>query len=303
MKLYRFLIVFFGVYCGCVHAGLYPDTKIKHDPVTVQTPDHRVTLEAEITDPARIDQARCYFRIAASAEYLFTPMARTIGNIYNCSLPAIAYTSSSLEYLFVVKNKRSQVIRSRTYVSEVRYQDSLPQQQRFVGNDTVLEVYDELEMMSHIPANISDKKLKLVQVGKNDELFGLKIDIYGVSQVPAALHAMPGYFGGFLVDDKGDVYPAEGYAVDIKPKELSQLDFLLHVLHEDPLNLTDDSWEQSITASVVHNGDSIDIDTSRSNNSIAGRFVGDINSKGDMFVYDKHDNEIWTSYFGPTRQV
>jgi len=22
-----------------------------------------------------------------------------------------------------------------------------------------------------------------------------------------------------------------------------------------------------------------------------------------MFVYDKHDNEIWTTYFGPARQV
>ncbi|MDH3693441.1 MAG: hypothetical protein OER96_02585, partial [Gammaproteobacteria bacterium] len=136
MNFFRLLIVFFGVYCGCVHAGLYPDTKIKHDPATVLMPNHRITLNAEITDPARIDQARCYFRVAASADYLFTPMTRTIGDMYNCLLPAVAYDSSSLEYLFVVNNKRSQVIRSRIFVSEIRHQDSLPEQQRFAGNDT-----------------------------------------------------------------------------------------------------------------------------------------------------------------------
>ncbi len=250
MNLIRLIIVFFGVCCSFAQADLYPNTKIKHDPAPLLAPGHRTLLEADITDPARVDQARCYFRLAASAEYYFTPMTRTVGNTYSCSLPAAALASSSLEYLIVVKNKQSQVIRSRIYHLQIRAQDVLPPQQRSANQESTLEIFDELDANLQVPTNISDKKLKFVRAKNKDDLFGLKIDIYSNSQVPTTLDVMPGYFGGFFVDENGDIYPVEGYAVDIKPKELSQSDFFLHVLHEDPLNLTDDSWEGIFTVRI-----------------------------------------------------
>ena len=313
MKLLRIFIALIGLYCGCVQAGSYPETMIKHKPITLLAPSHRLLLEAEITDPAHIDKVRCYFRVAASAGYLFTPMTRTTGDAYNCSIPAVRNASGSLEYLIVVKNKRSQVIRTRTYISEIRHQETLPKWQRLLDNESSLTIFDELNLVTRVPTGFNDRNLKLAHINNRNDLFGLKIDIYNIAQVPASLKVMPGYFGGFSIDEAGDVFPVEGYAINLKLSDVSFLKSVLYVIHEDALNLTGENWEgefyrtdsssrQSITASAVHSGGSIDIDTSRSNGSIAGRFEGNINSSGDMFVYDKYDNEIWTTHFGPAQQ-
>ncbi len=313
MRLLKVITLLIGLSCSFAQAGLFPETEIEHERVTVIAPGSRVLLEAEITDPARVDRVRCYFRTAADSDYLFTPMIKTTGDVYSCPIPAIKISSASLEYLFVVVNKKAQVIRSKIYTVEIRHQTTLPPWQQLVSNEDKLKIYDELDLVSYVPDAFNDSKVDIVPIEDKDDLFGLKVDIYGIDQLPVSLKAVPGYFGGFSIETDGTVWPVKGYAVDLKHDDLSALHSFIRVIHEDALNLTGDNWQgefyrtdssgrQSITASATHSGNSIDIDTSRSNSSIAGRFVGDINSKGDMFVYDVYDNEIWTTYFGPARQ-
>lgn len=54
-----------------------------------------------------------------------------------------------------------------------------------------------------------------------------------------------------------------------------------------------------LTATIVHEGNRVIIDTSLPDTGPEGRFQGTISAVGGLLVYDTFDGEDWTTLFGP----
>ncbi|MDH3695491.1 MAG: S-layer homology domain-containing protein [Gammaproteobacteria bacterium] len=268
--------------------------------------DHRALLAANLFDSTGVVSARCYFRVSSSSPYWFVPMARTTNDNYRCEIPALAHGAARLEYQFVIANNRLQVIRSQVFSIDIRNDVNAPSWQRFQTNNQSIFVHQEHGIVPGDPLIFSDANVLIDTIVDTRKLLGLRTDIYSVDHIDSAQEFMQGYFGGFAVEASGSVVPVQGFAMELNPQKSlnsiqSKVDLIEGSDWEGEFYVTNSSSKNSITASVNQSGSNVDIDTSRSGR--AGRFIGSINSSGDMFVIDPHDGEIWTTYFGPATPI
>lgn len=92
------------------------DTEMIHSPPDYFVSDHRIQLEALVTDPAGIKLARCYFKAAGEADLVFVPMTSGGENKYTGILPAPSASTTQIEYLFLAVNNHHQVVRSQLFL-------------------------------------------------------------------------------------------------------------------------------------------------------------------------------------------
>lgn len=96
-------------------AGATPaSTSITVKGPTSVVPGKRVTLSAEVTDPAGIELVRCYFRSAGEADYVFVPMSALVGATYAATLPAPAATTTAFDYVVLAVTGLGVVVKTAT---------------------------------------------------------------------------------------------------------------------------------------------------------------------------------------------
>jgi len=287
-------------------ASPMPDTRIEHAAAQHFVSGHRLTLEAHIADSAGVLNPRCYFRLNSNSPHWFTPMVRIASDQYRCEVPALAPAGDELQYQFVIANKHSQVIRSQSFSVEIRESAAAPSWQQSITNNGPLVVYREAGIIQNSVLIFDDANLTADIVNDEKKLFGLRAGVYEIDHIENTREFMQGYFGGFSLLASGDIVPVSGVALNLNPqKTINSIQGKVSLIEDNGWSgefyVTSSGSKDSITASVSQSGTAVDIDTSRSGR--AGRFIGDINSSGDMFVIDLHDGEIWTTYFGPATSI
>lgn len=107
------LLVVPVVYAATVQAA---DTEMKHSPPDYFVSDHRIQLEALVTDPAGVRLARCYFKATGETDLVFVSMTSRGENKYAGILPAPSASTTQIEYLFLAVNNNNQVVRSQMFL-------------------------------------------------------------------------------------------------------------------------------------------------------------------------------------------
>jgi hypothetical protein len=90
-------------------------TVIKHKAIDYFVSGHRIRLEAEITDPAGVKLARCYFRAAGLADYVFVGMKHVNGDTYEAVLPKPSISTELFEYLFLAVNQNGEIVKTQVF--------------------------------------------------------------------------------------------------------------------------------------------------------------------------------------------
>ena len=89
-------------------------------------PEKRIAITAEITDPAGIKLARCYFRAAGEADYVFVPMSKQEETKYTAILPAPAATTQALDFTVLAVNTYGAVVKSNPVIVPVKLDKHIP---------------------------------------------------------------------------------------------------------------------------------------------------------------------------------
>ena len=96
-------------------ADTAPATDYSHTAPEYLLPGARTTITAKITDPKGIKLARCYFRIAGEADYLFVPMQQGSGDTYSAILPSFNADTRVLQYRLLAVNKAGEATQTAEF--------------------------------------------------------------------------------------------------------------------------------------------------------------------------------------------
>ena len=323
LRLLKLVILFF---CSIsipliAQATPRPDTFIKHEIIPYFTADQIVILGAQLTDTEGITAARCYFKTDLDNNYLYVPMDYLTENNFQCFLPAFRSGLQTLEYFFLIVNGSGQVIRSTPYVITEADRNTTTDELTAAVSSDVLDVYSELGDSEIENTSICDNRISLMPTQHSHQLHGLRAGIYKQTVIPDSFNAMPGYFGGFILNPTDNtIQPTKGFAPNMKGL-LIQSGPSMDALSQDtdiedtsaqPVNITGDDWVGYYTrtdtsyilylaASISQEGSRVEITTTKS--GLGHYFSGNINAYGDMLVYDSFDGEDWTTHYGPARST
>ncbi len=325
MNIVRLLIFFLGIIASVstATAAPIPVASIKHQAIPSFSEGERLALNAALSDQYGISVARCYFKTESDGKYLYATMDRQAENSYQCILPAFKPGSGSLEYFFLIVNGKRQVIRSISYFANQAESESLAEWQIDIDASAPLQVYSELETVQIEDTALADTSAHLVTTVNTEDLFGLLAGVYETEQIPDRLNVMPGFFGGFILDDP-DTEPVllKGFAPNLKvaavdtsllqapvttnsiiepqpstqaesdsPPDIAGLDWSGY------FKITGDPQKEFLDASIEQEVFSVHLVTTKSD--LGHYFFGSINSAGDMYMHDVETGEIWTTHFGP----
>jgi len=106
--------------------------------------EHRIRVQAEITDEAGVKVARTYFRAVGEADYVFVPMQSLKDNIYEAVIPKPSKDTQTLEYIILAVNQKGQIV--KTEVFKVKKDDGkeVPEWQKAVSEEGEIKVSTEL---------------------------------------------------------------------------------------------------------------------------------------------------------------
>ncbi len=106
-----------------VSSGPYASSskaEMSHTPPEYFIPANRIQVDVNIKDPAGIDRARCYFKAAGEADFVFVAMMHTGGSdrgySYSAILPAPSSSTGQIQYLFLAVNKANEIVKSRPFL-------------------------------------------------------------------------------------------------------------------------------------------------------------------------------------------
>ncbi len=298
------------------HADLLPDTTIAHAAASSFTVNERTVLEARLTDSENITDARCYFKADQDRDYLYMTMHELTENSFQCIVPAFGPGVASIEYFFLVVNGRGQVIRSTPYLISEPGTAAVPGSCNGDAAVEQLELYSELGNTERADTSITDNRIILVATQQSNQLYGLRAGVYDQNDIPDSYAAMPGFFGGFVLNPLTDsVEPVTGFAPGIQVLPLYRNTAPAAPADGDVtttterVNVAGSNWtgyfyrtDNSgyriyLTASISQNSSQVSVSTSKS--GIGSYLTGTINYYGDMLVYDSYDGEDWTTHYGP----
>jgi hypothetical protein len=103
-----------------------PQTSITFKEPSYVVPGKRITLNAEVRDPAGIKLVRCYFRAAGEADYVFVTMSKQSESTYIATLPAPSATSKALEYMVLSVNTYNSVVRTKQATVAINTDPAIP---------------------------------------------------------------------------------------------------------------------------------------------------------------------------------
>jgi hypothetical protein len=321
MRVGKGVILFFlfmGMSASPVFAALLPDTAIRHEATGYFEAGTRPLLDARISDTKGITAARCYFKAGSDIHYLFVSMDHLAENRFQCTLPAFRQGSQSLEYFFLIVNGDRQVVRSGSYIArEAVGDEEAVADQAAADPSSFLLVQSELGPIEREGTAILDDRAVLAAVEDVNQLYGLRAGVHEPGMIPDAFNAMPGYFGGFVLDRlDGTIRPVKGFVPNIHPS-LSRQAFPMDGYREgfdvqaesgNPPDIGGEDWSgyftrtdsdvrKYLTATIVLSGRDVTITTTLIG---LGHFLsGIINESGYMLLYDEYDGEDWTTHDGP----
>jgi hypothetical protein len=128
------------------------ETEIVHEGISEAVSGNRIQVTATVTDPAGLDVVRTYFKAAEGRNYNFVAMEDIGNNQFAGTLPAPAADAGSVEYLILVKNSDSMVVKTQTFQTTV-VEGNLDGSES--GDDPV-QVYSELSQAPTEIAGFSD---------------------------------------------------------------------------------------------------------------------------------------------------
>lgn len=134
-------------------------TRVRHEPISYFVPEHRIAVDARVTDKSGIDRVRCYFKADMHAEYVFVPMAHIKGSDYRAVLPAPAPYSEEIQYLFLAVNQDRQVVKTQAFFAGKAPDNTGVPEWQTIPSDTVLTVYIELAAPPETVHGFSDSLL------------------------------------------------------------------------------------------------------------------------------------------------
>ncbi|KJR43174.1 membrane protein [Candidatus Magnetoovum chiemensis] len=129
--------------------------KVKHKPVKYFVPEHRIIVNAEVSDPAGVNLVRCYFKASAQADYVFVGMQPSSGGDYQGILPAPDKTTKTIEYLFLVLNNKKQVVKTQKFTISKNDSKEVPSWQN-VGSKGNIQVSTEVPTTSETLTGFKD---------------------------------------------------------------------------------------------------------------------------------------------------
>ncbi|HOP47941.1 MAG TPA: hypothetical protein PK874_09780 [Desulfobacteraceae bacterium] len=130
-------------------------TEMKHNPPKYFVPDHRIQLDADVSDPAGVELVRCYFKAAGEADFVFVPMANTEKNDYAGILPAPSPATEQIEYLFLAVNRNNEVVKSQSFIINREEKKEAPAWQE-IAKEGEIQVSMELDQVPAELAGFSD---------------------------------------------------------------------------------------------------------------------------------------------------
>ena len=129
---------------------------IKHKPFDYFVPGKRIDVTADVSDPSGVDLVRCYFRAEEHADYVFVSMGTTYGSAFQGVIPAPDSQTKTLQYLFLVKNKRDAVAKTQVfYIKREEDKPILPWQQ--IKSEDVIQASTELDEVPDAVMGFSDQ--------------------------------------------------------------------------------------------------------------------------------------------------
>ena len=154
----------------------WAQTSIDHSAIAYFVPDKRVRLEARVTDPKGVKQARTYFKAGAQADYTYVPMQAGAGGRYVAVLPAPSAATPSIEYLILAQNADGQVVRTDAYTVQARRGADTPAWQSASGQSE-LKVFTELPNAPKVVPGFTDSIA--LDVAESGARLGAAAGLYG----------------------------------------------------------------------------------------------------------------------------
>lgn len=175
-------------------ADTTPTTDYSHTAPEYLLPGARTTITAKITDPKGIKLARCYFRIAGEADYLFVPMQQGPGNTYSAILPAFNAATRVLQYRLLAVNTEGEATQTAEFSVPTGHGGAVVPPWQHTVRTGALPVATESEIRStgrsRKGAGFSDTMiLRLAE--PQDRLFMNAVEVSGPTVKATAHHAQP----------------------------------------------------------------------------------------------------------------
>ncbi len=130
------------------------NTAIKHKHAGKVKAGTRISLKANVSDDSGVKSVRAYFKATGATDYSFVKMQAVDGNTYVGTLPAPASSSAGLDYLILVENGDSLIIKTQTYAVSV---GENPNAATAVAGNAKLKVYTELAEQPDELVGFADK--------------------------------------------------------------------------------------------------------------------------------------------------
>ena len=304
-------------FCPGAIAAFAPETQVEHAEPHHIARNHRIQLEAKISDPAGIVSARCYFHYQPETPYLFVDMSGDPGHQYGCVLPAPARNVEQIEYLFVVVDAQQRVVRTPAHQLPVVSETDVPAE--LAGDTARITVKSDLPYGTDILDIFSASDMPDYEAAPAESRDGLRVGLYDLSANPKYHY---GFFRGFLLNEHQEIEAIKGYAAFPVQAVKESSVYAPADSGADTANypdITGDNWSGyfykakqartveivsariPVTARVVRDSDGSVGITILTNQNCPGRRTfgrGAINTSGDIRIYDVLcDNELWTTHW------
>lgn len=141
----------FAAFVPPIAAAIKDRTEMQHTQPGYFVPEHRMQLDAKVSDPTGVDLVRCYFKAAGEADFVFVPMTHTGGDDYSGILPAASPATEQIEYLFLAVNNENEIVKSESFYIDREIADEPPPWQE-IGKEEEIRVSMELDQVpSEVP--------------------------------------------------------------------------------------------------------------------------------------------------------
>jgi hypothetical protein len=94
-------------------------TSFSHSSPPYIQPWRRTIISAQISDPAGVKLARCYFRASADDEYVYVIMKAETNGTFTATLPALGNIAKLLQYRLLTVNNAGHIVRTADFVVPV----------------------------------------------------------------------------------------------------------------------------------------------------------------------------------------
>ncbi len=183
-KIYPFYLYFFSlfllsaVFFFFCPAPLWSTTTLQHTPPESVHSGSRVFLSVNANDTEQMETVRVYFKSAKEKTYFFITMRNDVRSKYIGRLPSATPDCGKLEYLFLIKNRKEQLIVSQKYTIPV-----IDSRIVFTPSADTMHIYSEISGLNATIPGFSDN-FTLSQVQPSLQL-GRMAGLYSVGHSSA----------------------------------------------------------------------------------------------------------------------